>query len=178
VRSLIENEDIRNEDVEKITIWQPSYFAENFIAFPPSSSVDTASSLKYVVGAYMILRKIGVEWYEKYQEIMADPAFKEISGKIEIIKDEGLQALFDKENIVKGKVEIRTRKRVFEKEMRLEELKGNPRNNPMSFEDVKEKFLELAVPVIGEDKCRSFLGSLDKDDPSLSIPELMRSLVL
>jgi len=62
--------------------------------------------------------------------------------------------------------------------MRLEELKGNPRNNPMSFEDVKEKFLELSAPVIGEDKCRSFLGSLDKDDPSLRIPELMRSLVL
>jgi len=43
---------------------------------------------------------------------------------------------------------------------------------------VKEKFLELAVPVIGEDKCRSFLGSLDKGDPSLRISELMRSLVL
>lgn len=178
MRFLLENEDIRNEDVEKITIWQPSYFAENFIAYPPASSVDTASSLKYVVGAYMVLRKIGVQWYEKYQEIMADPAFKAIVEKIEIIKDEGLQTLFDKENIVKGKAEIRTKNRVYEKEMKLEELKGNPRNNPMSYEEIRNKFMELAVPVIGEEKSLSFMKSIEGDDYSLRISDLVKSLVL
>lgn len=176
MRSLLENEDIRNEDVEKITIWQPSYFADNFVAYPPISSVDTASSLKYVVGAYMVLRKIGVQWYEKYQEIMADPAFKAIAEKIEIIKDEGLQALFEKENIVKGKVKIQTKNRVYEKEMKLEELKGNPRNNPMSYEEIRTKFMELAMPVIGEEKSLAFMKSIEEDDYSLRTPDLVKLL--
>lgn len=177
MRFLIENNDIKNEDVEKIIIRQPAYFAGNFLAYPPTSSVDTASSLKYIIGVYLHLRKIGVEWYEDYEKFLSNKEFTALADRIEIIKDDNLQALFEEKNIVKGKAEIYTSHGLYEKEMKLEELKGNPRNNPMSTEEIHEKFLELSSPVIGIGKANSFLEFVEESSFSLPISDMMKLLV-
>lgn len=176
MRLLVDNHKISNQKIEKVLVHQPSLFAKNFIAYPPSTSVDTASSLKYLVAAYLFTRKISVEWYEAYEKYIVSDDFQSIARKIEIIEDDDLQKLFDDENIVRGKVVIHTSDGVLEKELNLEDLKGNPRNNPMSMDDIKEKFVNLSLPVIGKAKTHQFLGLLNKDDYSMTVSELTKFL--
>lgn len=176
MRLLTMENKIENRKIEKITIHQPSHFADNFISYPPKSSVDTASSLKYLVGAYLFTRRVGVEWYEEYEKILGCEEFISIVDKIEIIKDRELQEIFERENIVKGKVVIYTVDEKYEKELNLEQVKGNPRNNPLSMEDIKEKFVDLAEPIIGTNKANYFLESIDKNDYTIAMPELMEIL--
>lgn len=176
MRFLMEKYEIKNSDIKKIFIHQPSFFAENFIAYPPATSVDTASSLKYLVGALLFTRNISTKWYENFKEILENKEFQELTEKIEIIKDERLQAIFENEKVVKGKAVIETDEKSYEKEMELENLKGNPRNNPMSMEEIREKFLYLSEQTIGKEKAYKFLGLLDEADYSLKVREFVNYL--
>ena len=176
MRFLMEKNEIKNSDIKKIFIHQPSYFAENFIAYPPATSVDTASSLKYLVGALLFTRNISTKWYENFKEILENKEFQELTEKIEIIKDDRLQAIFENEKVVKGKVVIETNEKSYEKEMELEDLKGNPRNNPMSMEEIREKFLNLSERAIGKEKAYKFLGLLDEAEHGMKIKEFVKCL--
>lgn len=176
MRFLVEENKIENREIKKIIIKQPSYFAENFIAYPPVTSIDTASSLKYLVGAFLLTRAVSVKWYEEYEEILENNEFIDIASKIEIVKDDDLQDLFNKKNVVKGSVIIETTNATFEKDMKLEDLKGNPRNNPMTIDDVIEKFIDLSQPIIGKTQVNDFLRIINKDMFQANILELIHPL--
>ena len=178
MRFLVEKNNIQNSEIQKIFIYQPARFAENFTAFPPATSVDTASSLRYLVGAFLFYREIGPKWYEDHKKLLKNRDFQELVKKIEILKDEGLQANFDEEKTVKGKVILETTDAHFEKEMRLEELKGNPRNNPMSMEEIREKFFNLSERTIGACRAQKFLELMDQDDYTMNIKDIVKLLTL
>ena len=162
VRLLVEEHSLGNDDIAAIDIYQPKNFAANFIEYPPQTSVDTASSLRYLISAYLLNRKIGPDWYEKYREYLVRRDFQEIADKVTIHKDEDLQRLFDTETIVKGRARLQTRDgKVFEKELRLEQIKGNFQNNPMAYEEIVDKFMDLSAPVVGKANARKFVDVLE-----------------
>ena len=112
--------------------------------------------------SYLLNRKIGPDWYEKYREYLVRRDFQEIADKVTIHKDEDLQRLFDTETIVKGRARLQTRDgKVFEKELRLEQIKGNFQNNPMAYEEIVDKFMDLSAPVVGKANARKFVDVLE-----------------
>jgi len=176
VRLLAEEQSIGNDEIIKVFVYQPARLAENFIAYPPQTSVDTASSLKYLVAVYLLTRKIGVDWYENYDNFLKREDFQKIADKVEIIKDLDLQKIFDEENIIRGKVIILTSSKKYEKELNLEDLKGNPRNNPLSYQEITNKFTALSEPVIGPKNVKEFLKIMETTDYSEKIRDVLSYL--
>lgn len=176
VRLLVENNGIANSEIKKIDIYQPTHFARNFVEYPPRTSVDTASSLKYLVACYLLDRNISVAWYEKFSDYLKGDDFKSIAEKTEIHMDEDLQKLFEEQNIVKGRAVIETSRGTFQQELRLEELKGNTHNNPMSYEEIEEKFVKLCEPVIGTENALSFLSAINRNDYDVHVQDILRYL--
>lgn len=170
---LVLEKGFKEEEINKIELYAPTQFAKNFIYYPPKTSVDTASSVKYLAAMYLLTKKPGVDWYLSFDKYLGMTKYKEIASKISVFEDVNLQSIFENEEKILGRARIKVGDKVYEKTVQW--VKGNP-YNPFSKEELIDKYLTLSKPVIGNKKAEAFLNEILFVNPKKSIREVISKL--
>lgn len=173
VIDLIAENDINKEDLIKIELHAPSKLAKNFNYYPPKTSVDTASSVKYLTAMTLFLKEPGPEWYLDFEKYMSMENYKKFSSKIQVFEDDQLQAVFDQEGKLLGKAVIQTNKKTYQKTVQW--VKGS-HVDPFTQQELIDKFLSLASPVVGNKKAENFAHQILHAEPKVSIKEIIDAL--
>jgi 2-methylcitrate dehydratase len=142
---IMRENDLRYTDIEQIdAAWQR---VEPFLAKQKVSTVVSAqASLPFALAVASVRGTVGVD--EFTDETVADPVVQAMIQRTVVHQDEELYATV--KNSMPGRVSVRTHDG---HEYTDEVLypRGNP-NNPLSEEEFKAKFMDMAVRVLGYDQ--------------------------
>jgi 2-methylcitrate dehydratase PrpD len=121
----------------------------------PVSPAEGRFSLKYVVATGLTHGSVRLAAFEPQR--LQDPATRALMAKIDVRIDPALDAAFPAQRA--ARVAIRGRGR---REEHLQPTRIGDPDAPLSDRQLEEKYLELAVPVIGERKAKDQLARLWK----------------
>jgi 2-methylcitrate dehydratase PrpD len=119
----------------------------------PRTPAEGRFSLKYVVATALTHGSVRLAAFSENR--LQDPATREIMRKTTVSLDPGLDAAFPGQRA--ARVAIRARGR---REEHLQPTRIGDPDAPLSDAQLEAKYLELAVPVIGEAKARELLARL------------------
>jgi len=173
VRLLMEEQGITNDEIRKIELYAPTNLAKNFSYYPPKTPVDTASSVKYLTAMYLLTKNPGPDWYQRYEEYLQNEEYRKIARKIDVFEDAKLQQILEKEEKIFGRARITTARGAYEKTVDV--VKGSY-ENPFDMQELEEKFLKLAGPVIGEKKADAFVKATRDLDFTMNIRDMISIL--
>ncbi|MEE8191998.1 MAG: MmgE/PrpD family protein [Gemmatimonadales bacterium] len=166
---VIEN-DLAPEVVEKVHIRSLARAAD-ILADPskydPRSKETADHSLPYVIAAAVADRQVTPAQFE--QDKIMDPRIREQLNKVEVVADPEIEKLFPKLQRVIVTIHT-TDGREFTKQ--LDYPKGDPRN-PLTDQEVEEKFDALAAPVLSDEARKRLKGAVWSLEKVGSISELM-----
>jgi 2-methylcitrate dehydratase PrpD len=129
----------------------------------PTTPAEARFSLKYVVATALTHGSVRFAAFEPAR--MNDPATRELMAKIDVTIDPELDAAFPKQRAARVAFTARDgRQEEFLQPTRI----GDP-EAPLSDAQLDAKYLELAVPVIGENKARALLQKLWKLEAEKSL---------
>lgn len=115
----------------------------------PQNPYGCKFSIQYCVAAMMKYGVVGVEQFNP--DVINDEVVHQLMANTEVILDEEIEKIHQEDSAkLASRVEIVCKDgRCLSKQVDFP--KGDP-DNPFSWEEAKEKFMSLAVPVYGEDK--------------------------
>jgi 2-methylcitrate dehydratase PrpD len=119
----------------------------------PSTPAEGRFSLKYVVATALTHGSVRLAAFEP--ERLRDPKTKEILRKIKTSLDPELEAAFPARRAARVAITARGRREEWLQPTRV----GDP-DAPLSDRALEEKYFELVVPVLGEEKARALLRRL------------------
>ena len=120
----------------------------------PRTANEARFSLKYVIATALIHGSVRMAAYEP--DRLNDPVVRAFMQRIDVTVDPELDALFPQQRAARVEIETSDGKRLAYLQPNR---KGDP-ELPLSDEDVSDKFIELASPVIGEEQARPLLARL------------------
>lgn len=170
---LLEEHDLKIENVDKIELYAPREFAKNFIYYPPQTTVDTASSVKYLTAMYLLTKKPGPDWYLDFEKYLNMADYQAVASKIEVFPDDALQDVFDKEEKIFGKAKITAGGKTIEKAAQW--VKGSS-HLPFTKEELILKYKSLSAPVVGSAKAEAFLKDILALNRKKNIKEVIAQL--
>jgi 2-methylcitrate dehydratase PrpD len=120
----------------------------------PRTAAEGRFSLKYVVATALTHGSVRFAAFEPAR--LADPATRSLMQRVEVAVDSQLDAAFPGQRAARVAIEARDgRREEFLQPTRI----GDP-DAPLSDAQLDAKFLELAVPVLGDAPARAQLASL------------------
>ena len=122
----------------------------------PRTPAEARFSLKYVVATALTHGSVRLAAFEPAR--MNDAATRDLMQRIDVSIDPELDAAFPKQRAARLAIDARDGRR--EEHLQLTRI-GDP-DAPLSDAQLEGKFLELAVPVIGEGKAKALLQKLWK----------------
>jgi 2-methylcitrate dehydratase len=175
VLRIVQENDLKPEEVEKVHIRSLARAAD-ILADPskydPRSKETADHSLPYVIAAAVAERQVTPAQFEM-DKIMDDTIRAQLD-KVEVVADREIEAVFPKLQRVIVKITA-TDGREFTEQ--LDYPKGDPRN-PLTDEEVEEKFDALAAPVLSADgraRLKEAVWNLDKLGSVTELMEMCRA---
>jgi 2-methylcitrate dehydratase len=145
VIELVQQNDLQPEQVEKVHIRSLARAAD-ILADPtkydPRSKETADHSLPYVVAAAVVHRQVTPAQFE--MDAIMDPRVREQLNKVEVVADPDIEAVFPELQRVIVSITTTDGEEYSEQ---LDYPKGDPRN-PLTDQEVEEKFDALAGPVL------------------------------
>lgn len=120
----------------------------------PQTPAEARFSTKYTVATALTHGNVRLAAFEPAR--MADAATRDLMTRIELAVDAELDAAFPRQRAARVAIETRDGRRM---EHLQPTRKGDP-DAPLEDRDLDDKFLELAVPVLGEPRSRVLLADL------------------
>lgn len=173
VRLLMKENKLKIDEIDKIDLYAPTMLAKNFSYYPPITSVDTASSVKYLTAMYLLTEDPGPDWYLDFERYLETEAYRHIADKIEVHLDDELQRLLEEDHRLYARAVVTIGETLYEK--RVSFVKGSP-ENPFAMNDIEAKFLKLAGPIVGHKKAESFLETIETYDRTRSMRQIVADL--
>jgi 2-methylcitrate dehydratase PrpD len=131
----------------------------------PRTAAEARFSLKYVVATALTHGSVRLAAFEPAR--MGDPATRELMERIEVVIDPELDAAFPKQRAARVAFTARDgRQEEFLQPTRI----GDP-DAPLSDAQLDAKYLELAGPVLGEQRARKLLAGLWTLEKSKTAPQ-------
>jgi 2-methylcitrate dehydratase len=150
VLDIVRQHDLAPEHVQKVHIRSLARAAD-ILADPtkydPRTKETPDHSLPYVIAAAIVDRQVTPAQFEA--DRIMDPTIRAQLNKVEVVADPEIEAVFPRLQRVAVTIETADG-RSLSKE--LDYPKGDPRN-PLSDQEVEEKFDALAAPVLSESGC-------------------------
>ncbi len=175
VLKLVEEHDLQPEAIEKVQIYSLARAAD-ILADPskydPRTKETADHSLPYVIAAAIVDRQVTPAQFEP--EKIMEPRIREQLDKVEVVADPDIEAVFPE--LQRVVVEIYTTDGRHLREQ-LDYPKGDPRN-PLSDEEIEEKFDALAAPVLSKNarqRLKKAVWSLDQLDSVTRLMDLCRA---
>jgi 2-methylcitrate dehydratase PrpD len=145
---------INAQDVERINVHTYKTALDVTGSWEARTPVQARFSLPYVVATALVYGSVRLSAFS--QERLHDPAVVDLMNRVELDVDPEIDARFPKQRGAKVAVTT-TNGQVLE--FFQPTRKGDP-DQPLNDRELEEKFLELAVPVIGEADARGLLAEL------------------
>lgn len=130
--------------------------AQDFADYAPHGPIDGQFSMPYVVAMTLLGIPPGHAW--QLEERLTDPNVMEIARKVTITEDQEAEKYWQDLRVVSTVGVELVDGRYYEESVVTP--KGDP-DNPLSNQDLVEKFMALAEPVVGEPRSEELLGHLD-----------------
>lgn len=136
--------------------------------YDPHTKETADHSLPYVIAAAIAERQVTPLQFTS--EKINDPVIREQLKKVAVVADKEIEKVFPA--LQRVIVSIRTNDGT-EFMTQLDYPKGDPRN-PLSDQELEEKFKALAEPVLSEKACRKAIEAIWNLEKQASVTELMR----
>jgi 2-methylcitrate dehydratase PrpD len=120
----------------------------------PKTAAEARFSTKYTVATALVHGSVRFAAFEPGR--LEDPPTRELMDRIELAVDPELDAAFPRQRAARVAIETRTGRR---EELLQPTRIGDP-DAPLSDAQLEEKYLELAVPVLGARRARALLARL------------------
>lgn len=143
------------EEIEKVHVGTYRAGVEVAHYERPTTPAEARFSLKYVVATALTHGSVRLAAFQP--ERIADPATRQVMDKISVSLDPQLDATFPRQRAARVAIEARGRREEWLQPTR----KGDP-DAPLGDAELEEKFLELASPVVGQEKAKGLLSRLWK----------------
>ncbi|MCC7487225.1 MAG: MmgE/PrpD family protein [Burkholderiales bacterium] len=124
----------------------------------PEGGYQAKFSLPYVLAHALVYGPVRLDAYGP--EKLRDPAIRDLMRKTELAADPELSRAFPKQRAARAEIELADGRTLSHFQ---ETRKGDP-ELPLTDEDLDGKFMELAIPVIGETAARALLAALWRTD--------------
>ncbi len=174
VLQVVRDNDLSPEQIEKVQIRSLARAAD-ILADPtkydPRTKETADHSLPYVIAAAIVDRQVTPAQFEP--EKIMDPRIREQLRKVEVVADPEIEAVFPELQRVAVSLHT-TDGRVLRAE--LDYPKGDPRN-PLTDEEIEEKFDALAAPVLSADaraRLKSAIWNLEEATSVTGLMEMCR----
>src|SRR6266700_981529 len=132
----------------------------------PRTAAEARFSLKYTVASALVHGSVRLAAFEPAR--LEDPATRELMRRIEVAVDPGLDAAFPAQRAARVAIEARDGRRG---EHLQPTRKGDP-DAPLSDAELEHKYLELASPVLGEERSRRLLARLWRLEGEAALPPI------
>lgn len=173
VRTVVNEHNLKHEDIAKIDVWSVSYLLDMFEIVQPEELVDAQFSLPYCVAVSLLGFETGPDWYD--EALFTNSDVLSIGSRVKIHPDSKCDEIFHTENLrISARVEITT-----SNGEKFEASAASPRGTPMyplSEDEIIEKYLALAVPAIGAEKAQAlkeFVINLEEQQQVSTLSELI-----
>jgi len=145
---------IAANDIERVSVGTYRAALEVAGYEEPRTPAEARFSLKYVVATALTHGNVRLAAFEPAR--MADSVTRSLLGKISVSVDQELDAAFPHQRAARVAFVARDGRR----EEFLQPTRVGDPDAPLSDAQLEDKFLELAVPVIGEPKAKALLQKL------------------
>ena len=136
----------------------------------PQTRETADHSLPYIFARALIDGTIRVASFN--EDAVRDPALRPLMQKIKVIADDAIEALLPAKTLIRV---VATTADGVRHTVEVINPLGHP-DNPMQDHHIEEKFLGLAEPVLGKERCRGALARWWQVQDSEDIGELLRML--
>jgi len=138
--------------------------------FSPLSICDAQMSLPYSIAVALLEGRVTIN--EFTEQKIRDPKIHRIAKKVSVISDPEISSLYPKKWASEVSIVMDDGR---EFKCRIDIPKGEP-ENPMTKEEVIDKFVILAEPVIGNSKAQEVIEIIDKLEQIKNLNELTEML--
>jgi len=153
VLAAVREEDLKPEQIRRIRV---AVLGGGFhlVAEPleekqnPTNVVDAQFSVPFGCAVAAVRRRAGLDEFS--DAVIHDPLVREMMRRVEPYRDPEVDRDYPRQWRAKATVELVDGRVV---ERRVERPKGEP-ENPLTWEELSDKFLSLAGPVVGEARAR------------------------
>ncbi len=153
-------------DIERVRVGTYKAALEVARHESPRTAAEARFSLKYTVASALVHGSVRLAAFEPAR--LADPATRELMRRIEVAVDPGLDAAFPAQRAARVAIEARDGRRG---EHLQPTRKGDP-DAPLSDAELEHKYLELASPVLGEERSRKLLARLWRLEGEAALPPI------
>ncbi len=153
-------------DIERVRVGTYKAALEVARHESPRTAAEARFSLKYTVASALVHGSVRLAAFEPAR--LADTATRELMRRIEVAIDPELDAAFPAQRAARVAIEARGGRRG---EHLQPTRKGDP-DAPLSDAELEHKYLELASPVLGEERSRRLLARLWCLEGEAAVPSL------
>ena len=154
VQTLKERHKIDYRQIRKIRVATYQGGLDVVNNYEPEGDYQAKFSLPYVVAHALVYGPVRLDAYGP--EKLGNPAIRDLIKKTELTADPELSKAFPGQRAAKVEIELADGRRLSHFQ---ETRKGDP-EMPLTEEEVNDKFIELAAPVLGEPAARALLEDL------------------
>ncbi|MBI4337724.1 MAG: MmgE/PrpD family protein [Chloroflexi bacterium] len=169
VLRLVRQNNLRREDITRIIV-EVSWMASTLNTYEPGGLEHAQYSIPFVIGACLVYGKAGPD--EVSEEKLREPAILEQARKVFVKNSPDMTELFPRFYPARARIETKDG-RFFE--MQKNTCTGDY-DEPMSPEQIKEKFSGVVEPVIGKDGARRVVQMVDNLEQVRSVRDLIAEL--
>ncbi len=158
VLALKAEHGLRPDDVRRISVGTYAKALEITGNADPKTAFEAKFSLPYCVAAALTTGRVRSEAFAP--RLLDDPALRGLMSRVHLFVDADAEAKFPKARSTVVEIETVTGERL---RWAVPTRKGDP-DNPLSNEELSDKFTELVTPVLGEARASELLDLLWRTD--------------
>jgi len=172
VFQLVKQHQLTAADVVRVNVGVPSFLADAMATYRPVNIWQAQFSIPYVIGAALADGEVSPPQFTPNK--IADAALLAQADKVKLVADDEVYELAVQRGLRAARVSISTRDGS-EHTTLVEYARGAP-ENPLSANELTEKFIRLATGALGTDKAKrlnEIIGNLeDLDNTTRLIDEI------
>jgi 2-methylcitrate dehydratase PrpD len=154
--AIVAEGDVPVDEIESIEV-RTYDLAAAMNSMNPENTGAAKASIPWALGAYLALRTTGPIAYSS--ESLANKKIRDLASRVQVQRDPFLESLTPAERPAVVKVRLRDGRQFMN---RVQRASGEFDTNPMSDDDLKEKFLDAASSTLGTEKANEVLEKLGR----------------
>lgn len=172
VGAVVREHELLPQDIDRVIVRTMTHVALHLAEPRPQTMIDAQFSIPYVVAARLLGHPTGPSWYAP--ELLADPAIAALAGRIRVEPSVGADDAYYQEGKLPAEATVWTQDGR-ELTGRIDYARGEPAN-PLSDQDLADKFIGLAEPVLGGGQAGVVLGLIHQLEALDDVRELTARL--
>lgn len=171
VLQLVRDNKIETSDISKVIVRTANVIrVQCGFEYEPLSVLQAQMSLQYCIAAALLEGQVLLDQFA--QEKISDPRILEMAKRVEIVVDPEIDEVYPEKFANKVELVLKNGKSLI---ARIDFPTGSP-ENPMSFQQVVDKFKSQASGILTEDRINAIIEKVDRIEKLTNIQELTQLL--